>query len=37
MKKKYQIDPYLSEERGKYIGKSKLLLKPRTLKKFLKF
>ena len=30
--KKYQIDPYLSEERGKYIGVSKLLLKPRTTK-----
>ena len=35
--KKYQIDPYLSEERGKYIGASKLLLKPRTLKKFQNF
>ncbi len=30
--KKYQIAPYLLEERGKYKGKSKLLLKPRTTK-----
>ncbi len=26
----YNISPYLTEERGKYIGKSKLLLKPNT-------
>ena len=30
--KKHQIDPYLSEERGKYLGMSKLLLKPRSTK-----
>ena len=29
---KYQIEPYLSEERGNFLGKSKLLLKPRTTK-----
>ena len=26
----YNISPYLTEERGKYLGKSKLLLKPNT-------
>ena len=30
--KKHQIAPYLFEERGKYIGMSKLLLKPRSTK-----
>ena len=35
--KKYQIDPYLLEERGNFKGMSKLLLKPRSTKKFQKF
>ena len=30
--KSYKIAPYLTEERGKYVGKSNLLLKPRTTK-----
>ena len=30
--KKYQIEPYLSEERGNFKGVSKLLLKPRNTK-----
>ena len=30
--KNYQIEPYLSEERGNYKGMSKLLLKPRSTK-----
>ncbi|MBF96906.1 MAG: putative FAD-linked oxidoreductase [Alphaproteobacteria bacterium MarineAlpha9_Bin4] len=27
----YKIAPYLTEERGRYVGKSKLLLKPKTV------